>query len=245
MLEPKAAATAAATSSTPVGYRPMSSRAVTGEELATTTPGSRWLAGHITHTPYTLAKRRSAACSLATPFCTHATGTDPGAEEPNWRSAVSVSWLFTARRTTSSSRQSTASGVCVTGTGSTTTPAAEASVRPVAAIALAWGPGDQEDVVAVLVEPTPDDAADRTRPEHYKSHATASHISKHLRRRASASSPRPEAEGVRLAPPLGPEAEGVRLASPPRPEAEGVRLASPPRPEDEGVRLAGRLRCTR
>ena len=59
--------------------------------------------------------------------------------------------------------------------------------------------------MAVLVEPTPDDAADRTRPEHYKSHATASHISKHLRRRASASSPRPEAEGVRLAPPLGPK----------------------------------------
>ena len=46
----------------------------TGLQCCSTTPGSRWPVGIITHTPCTSSKKRSSVGSLATPFCTETTG---------------------------------------------------------------------------------------------------------------------------------------------------------------------------
>ena len=75
------------------------------------TPGSRCSAGHTTHTPYTSAKQRSAARSLATPFCTHTTAIVDGRDRGQRASRRSpVCWLFIASSTTSSARKSIPAG---------------------------------------------------------------------------------------------------------------------------------------
>ncbi len=73
-----AAATASVTASVPCGHRPTSSIAIAFGAYACTTPGSACHVGAITVTPWTLANRRRAATSLATPFCRHTIGVDGG-----------------------------------------------------------------------------------------------------------------------------------------------------------------------
>ncbi len=102
---------------------------MTGTAGASTTPGSRCNAGHTTHTPYTSSNSRSAAGSLATPFCTHTTDTDAGALDTSALSASPVCWLFMAMSTTSSSRKSSPAGCDTTGIDSVSGSASGMTMR--------------------------------------------------------------------------------------------------------------------
>ena len=103
----RSAAIARSVSSAPPGYRPMCSIPGCGWPLATTTPGSRWVAGSQTQTGCTSAKRRSAARSLATPFCAVTSGSRSPAVPPpttgastQAASAAAVSCDFTVSTST-------------------------------------------------------------------------------------------------------------------------------------------------
>src|SRR6266702_3962310 len=136
-----------AVASVPDGYRPRCSSPVFGAPLASTTPGSRCVAGIHTHTPYTWRKRRSAIRSLATPFCAHSTGSEPAATVPprtgcqaHSVSSGSASWVLVAMIRTSSSRRLTSAGPATAGMSSVDVPAGVARVRPLARRASRWAP---------------------------------------------------------------------------------------------------------
>ncbi len=135
-----AAATASVTESVPCGHRPTSNIAVAFGVYDCTTPGSRCQVGAITVTPCTLAKRRRAATSLATPFCRHTIGVDGGATADRASSTPSVSWLLTAMRTTSPSPNDSSAGCSTTGTGSVADPSGHSTVNPLVAIACRCSP---------------------------------------------------------------------------------------------------------
>src|SRR5437763_3448523 len=134
------------------GYRLRCSSPVFGAPLASTTPGSRCVAGIHTHTPYTCRNRRSANRSLATPFCAHSTGSEPAATLPpttgpprTGRQAHSVSsgsasCVLVARIRTSSSRRLTSAGPPTAGMSSVDVPSGVARVRPLARRASRWAP---------------------------------------------------------------------------------------------------------
>ena len=82
-LAVRSAPICSAVASAPDGYRPICSRPASGTPFASTTPGSRCVAGSHTHIPYTWRKRRSAIRSLATPFCAHTTGSASAATAPS------------------------------------------------------------------------------------------------------------------------------------------------------------------
>ena len=117
-LRSRSPAICAANASDPDGYRPMCSIPASGAPFASTTPGSRCVAGSHTHIPCTWRKRRSAICSLATPFCAHTTGSASAATvlfrtgcQAHSASSGSASWVLVARsRTISSSRRSSSPG---------------------------------------------------------------------------------------------------------------------------------------
>src|SRR5215217_4207846 len=84
----------------------------------------------MTVTPWTLAKRRRKATSLATPFCRHTIGVDGGATAASDSTTPDVSWLFTATTTTSSGPNVSSAGEPTTGTGRVTEPSGHSTVRP-------------------------------------------------------------------------------------------------------------------
>src|SRR5215217_3499023 len=94
----------------------------------------------MTVTPWTLAKRRRKATSLATPFCRHTIGVDGGATAANDSITPVVSWLLTATTTTSSGPNVSSAGEPTTGTGRVTEPSGHSTVRPPSAMASRWAP---------------------------------------------------------------------------------------------------------
>ena len=135
-----AAARASSTSSVPDGKRPRSRIPVAAAEWATTTPGSRCSVGIITHSPCTWSNHRASVRSLATPFWAATTGTSGPAAATRARAAASVSWLFTARTTTSSAVQVSAAGSAYTGMRRVTRSSGVAKVSPRSRTASPWAP---------------------------------------------------------------------------------------------------------
>ena len=80
--------------------------------------------GSITHTAYVPAKRRSTACSLATPFCTQTTGVDVGACAARSSSAAAVCWDFTQSSTAVSGVQATSAALPAARTSTRSDPSA-------------------------------------------------------------------------------------------------------------------------
>ena len=71
----------------------------TGWHFWTTVPGSRWVDGSITRTPYVRSNRRRASGSLATPFWAESTGVEAGACRARSSRTACVCCDFTATRT--------------------------------------------------------------------------------------------------------------------------------------------------
>ena len=113
---------------------------VAAAECAMTTPGSRCSVGIITQSPCTWANHRVRARSLATPFCAATTGTSGPAAATSDRAAASVSWLLTARTTTSSGVHVSPAGSAYTGICSVTRSCGVAKVRPRSRIASPCAP---------------------------------------------------------------------------------------------------------
>ena len=136
----RSAATAAVVASVPPGKRPTSRIAGVGWHDATTTPGSRWVAGSMTQTAYVLANSRSAAASVAMPLVAQTTGTSAGAWARRSASATAAWWDFTASSTTVSSVHPTSAAVSVAGASMRWRPSPASSTRPPALMASRCAP---------------------------------------------------------------------------------------------------------
>ncbi len=140
-------------------------------ELTSTTPGSRWVAGSMTATPYTSGNTRSAMRSLSTPFWAQNTATPGGATRARSVSAPAVCWALHGQDDDVAGGERQLAGVPDRGDGQRHRPARRPQRQPVRLQGPeVVAPGDERHVVAGLEQPAADGAPDGPGPVDHESH---------------------------------------------------------------------------